>query len=207
MRTEHFFQIFLDVLFKKSFKKSLNHKLLITSTHLLPQVKMQYLHFRFHANYFLLPWNIPEEISRQSMLFHNLRQYLPYRTYAHTSFYHSSGLTRNWKFNGSIYSVLYLPRIFADTAFLLGTEDVFVWKISGQHKIICDSYLKFKLSQFSLGVINSLCRSLLTEHVKDTLTLVPRSMNTKYAVEDIIEAIGVYIHLKKMKQSIKVTNQ
>ena len=25
------------------------------------QVKTQYLHFRFHANYFLLPWKIPEE--------------------------------------------------------------------------------------------------------------------------------------------------
>ena len=35
------------------------------------QVKMQYLHFRFHANYFLLPWKIPEEISRRSLLFHN----------------------------------------------------------------------------------------------------------------------------------------
>ena len=35
------------------------------------QVKMQYLHFRFHASYFLLPWKIPEEIHRQSMLFHN----------------------------------------------------------------------------------------------------------------------------------------
>ncbi len=36
-----------------------------------PQVKMQYLHFRSHANYFLLPWKIPEEISRRSMFFHN----------------------------------------------------------------------------------------------------------------------------------------
>ncbi len=35
------------------------------------QVKMQYLHFRFYVNYFLLPWKIPEEISRWSMLFHN----------------------------------------------------------------------------------------------------------------------------------------
>ena len=35
------------------------------------QVKTQYLHFRFHANYFILPWKIPEEISRRSMLFHN----------------------------------------------------------------------------------------------------------------------------------------
>ncbi len=34
-------------------------------------VKMQYLHVRFYANYFLLPWNIPEEISRRSLLSHN----------------------------------------------------------------------------------------------------------------------------------------
>ncbi len=33
--------------------------------------KMQYLHFRFHTNYFLLPWKIPEQISRRSMHFHN----------------------------------------------------------------------------------------------------------------------------------------
>ena len=32
--------------------------------------KTQYVHLRFHRKYFLLPWNIPEEIiSRQSMLF------------------------------------------------------------------------------------------------------------------------------------------
>ena len=30
-----------------------------------------YLHSSFHANYFLLPWKTPEEISRRSMLFHN----------------------------------------------------------------------------------------------------------------------------------------
>ncbi len=42
------------------------------------QVKTQYLHFGFHANYFLLHWKIPEEISRRSMFFHNERQYLPH---------------------------------------------------------------------------------------------------------------------------------
>ncbi len=40
--------------------------------------KTQYLHFRFHASYFLLPWKITEEISRRSMLFHSQRQYLPH---------------------------------------------------------------------------------------------------------------------------------
>ncbi len=36
---------------------------------------------------------IPEEFNRRSVLFHNLRQYLPYQTYIHTTFYPSSGLT------------------------------------------------------------------------------------------------------------------
>ena len=30
-------------------------------------------------------WKIPEEISRRSILFNNLRQYLPYQTYVHTT--------------------------------------------------------------------------------------------------------------------------
>ncbi len=80
------------------------------------QVKRQYLHLRFHATYFLLPWKIPEEISccsRPSVLFHNLRQYLPYQTYVHTTFCHSSELTRNLMFNGSIYYVLYLQILHA----------------------------------------------------------------------------------------------
>ncbi len=34
--------------------------------HLPHPVKTQYLHFRLHANYFLLPWKIHKEISRQS---------------------------------------------------------------------------------------------------------------------------------------------
>ncbi len=44
----------------------------LTLSYILPhQVKKQFLHFRFHANYFLLPWKIPKEISRRSMIFHN----------------------------------------------------------------------------------------------------------------------------------------
>ncbi len=35
------------------------------------KVEIQYVHFRLHTKYFLLPWKIPEEISRQSRLFHN----------------------------------------------------------------------------------------------------------------------------------------
>ena len=31
--------------------------------------KIQHVHFRFYTNYFLLPWRVPEEISRQSMFF------------------------------------------------------------------------------------------------------------------------------------------
>ena len=43
-----------------------NDRLLaIRIDHLLPhQVKTQYLHFRLHAKYFLVPWKIPEEITR-----------------------------------------------------------------------------------------------------------------------------------------------
>ena len=73
------------------------------------KVKTLYLHFRFHANYSPLPWKIPEEIiSKLSMLFHGLTQYLPYQTHVHTSFCHSGGLTKNLTFTGSIYYVLYL---------------------------------------------------------------------------------------------------
>ncbi len=36
-----------------------------------PPSKTQYVHFRSHTEYFLLPWKITEEISRLSMVFHN----------------------------------------------------------------------------------------------------------------------------------------
>ncbi len=39
-------------------------------TYLSHQVKTQYLHFKIHPNYSLLPLKIAEEISRRSMLFH-----------------------------------------------------------------------------------------------------------------------------------------
>ncbi len=44
------------------------------------QAKTQYLHFRFHANCFFLPWNIHVEISAHSMPLQNYRPYLPYQT-------------------------------------------------------------------------------------------------------------------------------
>ena len=71
-------------------------------------IQTQYMHFRLHTNYFLLLWKIPEEISRRWMLFNNWRQYLQYQTCIHTTFYHGSGLTWNWTFNGSIHYVWYL---------------------------------------------------------------------------------------------------
>ncbi len=37
------------------------------------KVKMQYVHFRLHANYFLLPWKICEESCIQSRFFNNLK--------------------------------------------------------------------------------------------------------------------------------------
>ncbi len=36
---------------------------------------MQYVQFRLHTNYFLLLWNIPEEITRRSMLFNKSTTY------------------------------------------------------------------------------------------------------------------------------------
>ena len=43
---------------------------IISATSNLPhKVKTQYVHFRLHTNYFLLPWKIPEEISRWPILF------------------------------------------------------------------------------------------------------------------------------------------
>ncbi len=44
--------------------------------------KMKYVHFRLHANYFLLPWKIPEEISAQTTnaLIPKGCSYVPYQT-------------------------------------------------------------------------------------------------------------------------------
>ena len=42
-----------------------------TLTYLHHKAKTQYLHFKFHADCFLLPWMIPEQISRQSITSHN----------------------------------------------------------------------------------------------------------------------------------------
>ena len=39
------------------------------SVYLPHKVKTQYVHFKSHAEYFLLPWKMSEEISRRSMLF------------------------------------------------------------------------------------------------------------------------------------------
>ena len=49
---------------------------------LLPhKIRMQYVHLRSQAEYFLLPWKTPEEISKSSqgsVQCYNLRQYLLY---------------------------------------------------------------------------------------------------------------------------------
>ena len=124
LRSRHLLQWVYGNLFGVVHPYAINFEFYPIGITLPHQVKTQYmyLHFRLHANYFPLPGKIPEEISRRSMLFHNWRQYLPYQPYVHTTFYHSSGLARNWMFNGSIYCVLYLQ--FADTAFLLGTAEL-----------------------------------------------------------------------------------
>ena len=64
---------------------------------------MQYVHFRLHANYTFFYWKIPKSSCRRSILFYNVRAYLPYQTCDHTTFYHESGLTWNWMLNGSLY--------------------------------------------------------------------------------------------------------
>ncbi len=35
------------------------------------EVKVQYVHFRLHTNYFFVPWMIAEKINRQSVLLYN----------------------------------------------------------------------------------------------------------------------------------------
>ncbi len=79
--------------------------------------KGKYVHFRSHAEYSLLPWKIPEEISRWSMLFHNYTQHLLSNIlYVHTTLKHGSELTRNLMFNESIDLLCFM---FAQTVFLL----------------------------------------------------------------------------------------
>ena len=52
------------------------------------KIEMQYVHIRLYANYYLFPWKIPEEISRQSMLFNNCGSiYHTKQTYVDTTFY------------------------------------------------------------------------------------------------------------------------
>ncbi len=87
-------------------------------------VKMQHLHFRIHAKYFLLPWKIPEEISRWAMLFYKGRIYHMKHIFVHTTFYCTCGLSRNLTFNGSIYYVLFWRYCFL----LSGAESVYKFK-------------------------------------------------------------------------------
>ena len=47
----------------------LYHILISNVTWHAAALKTQYLNFRFYANYFLLPWKIPEAIRRRSLLF------------------------------------------------------------------------------------------------------------------------------------------
>ncbi len=110
--------------------------------YLTHQVKMQYLHFRFHAKYFLLPRKIPEQISRR---------WCPFITKGsinvHSTFCYSCAFTRNLMLNGSINYVLYLQ----DTAFLLGGEVIKGWEYPIIHCktdwcMLCHYSLHFYLS-------------------------------------------------------------
>ena len=54
----------------KLLKAIVSRKLGRVQVHKLPhKVKMEYVHFTLHINYFLLPYKFPEEISRQSVFF------------------------------------------------------------------------------------------------------------------------------------------
>ena len=78
------------------------------------KVKTQYVHFSLHANYFLDIGRFLKKLTDdQYVLFNKWRQYLPYQTYVHTTFYHGIGLSWNGMFNGSI-----LCLIFAHTGVL-----------------------------------------------------------------------------------------
>ena len=57
---------------------------------------------------FFLSLKIPGQISRQSMLFINWRQYVLHQTYIHTTFYHGNGLTWKCICNESVCYVSYL---------------------------------------------------------------------------------------------------
>ena len=76
----------------------------------VPQSKNMVCTFQTQAYYFLLPLEIHEEISRQSMFFNDWRASEGSIIYhiKHTTFHHGNGLTWNWIFNGSIYYVWYL---------------------------------------------------------------------------------------------------
>ena len=75
--------------------------------------------FKISCSYFLLPWKIPEEISRRSMLFHNWRQFLP--PHVHTTFPFVTVINwpENWRLIRVRVSTMFY--IFADTVFLLST--------------------------------------------------------------------------------------
>ena len=72
--------------YKNAWKEVVKNGAFLSCRHSAREVKTQCLHFRTHAEYSLLFWKIPEEISRRSILFHNQRKYLLYQTYAHATF-------------------------------------------------------------------------------------------------------------------------
>ena len=111
-----------------------SHFIAVFQTRLPHWVKTQYLHFRFHANYSPLHKNIPEEISRKDDRAALSKGSVYHRKHVHISFYHSSGLTRNWMSNGSIYYVLYLQilcvylvYVYYDPLMLLFKEFFLTW--------------------------------------------------------------------------------
>ncbi len=71
---------------------------------------MLYLHFRLHTNYtfFYLERFLKKLADNHCSSITKGSIYHIKHIYVHTTFYYSSGLIRNWMFNGSIYYVLHL---------------------------------------------------------------------------------------------------
>ncbi len=85
------------------------------SINLTHTVKIQYLHFRLHANYFPLPWKIPEDfLSKRSVFVNNLRHIYHIKHMSIQPF--TMGM--DWCENGRVMDVSIMFN-FAHAAFLL----------------------------------------------------------------------------------------
>ncbi len=105
--------------------KETNHLLFIKTFSSVPLRKNAVCALQIICNYFLLPCKIHEEITVVDDQCSSITKESIYHIkHVHTTFYHSSGLTRNLMFNGSIYYVLFLQILcFNLLGQSWGTED------------------------------------------------------------------------------------